>query len=250
MTIDLNSFGDFIIYADESGDHGLETIDPQFPVFCLALCVIKKEDYIQTVTPAIQKFKFDFWGHDKVVLHEHEIRKQKDSFAFLRTDRDMRAKFMSDLSGIMEEVPFWVVSCVIQKERLRDEYPNPYNPYHVALKLCMEKLTKILRDQGQCDKKITCIFERRGKKEDEQLELEFYRTVNNQNTWGYQTVDFKQINYEILFASKEHNSTGLQLADLIARPIALKVMRPEQENRAYEVIRAKYNNGYANKVFP
>lgn len=29
------TFSDYLIFADESGDHGLSTIDPQFPVFAL-----------------------------------------------------------------------------------------------------------------------------------------------------------------------------------------------------------------------
>jgi hypothetical protein len=31
---------DYIIYVDESGDHSLTSIDPQFPVFTLAFCII------------------------------------------------------------------------------------------------------------------------------------------------------------------------------------------------------------------
>ena len=52
----------------------------------------------------------------------------------------------------------------------------------------------------------------------------------------------------IKFASKQINSTGLQLADLTARPIALKFLRPHQENRAYEIIKTKLIGDI--KVFP
>ena len=245
-----DNFGDYIIYADESGDHSLEKIDEGFPIFCLALCIINKDTYINAVTPAIQKLKFDYWGHDKVVLHEREIRKQEGDFAFLRTDKKLRNEFLCRISEVVQESSFWVVSAVIRKNNLKEKYANPYNPYDIALKVCMEKLTAILRGEKQQGKKITCIFERRGHKEDAQLELEFYRIVNNQNHWGSKKVDFKQFEFEIKFASKNHNSTGLQLADLIARPIGLHVLKPEQENQAYEIISEKYNNGYRNKVFP
>ena len=43
----------------------------------------------------------------------------------------------------------------------------------------------------------------------------------------------------IKFASKETMSTGLQIADLVARPIAMNILKPEQPNRAFEAIRAK-----------
>ncbi len=35
-------------------------------------------------------------------------------------------------------------------------------------------------------------------------------------------------------------SSGLQLADLVARPIGLKTVRPQQENRAFEVLMKKF----------
>ena len=85
----MTAFSDHIVFVDESGDHGLTGIDPQFPVFALAFCVLRKEDYITRVTPAFQRFKFEFFGHDEVVLHEHEIRKQQQPFTFLRADPDL-----------------------------------------------------------------------------------------------------------------------------------------------------------------
>lgn len=46
---------------------------------------------------------------------------------------------------------------------------------------------------------------------------------------------------EIVLAHKMSNSAGLQLVDLIARPIGLSVLKPEQENRAYEIIKKKFH---------
>nr|WP_245441747.1 DUF3800 domain-containing protein [Rhizobium leguminosarum] len=56
---------------------------------------------------------------------------------------------------------------------------------------------------------------------------------------------------------KKHNSTGLQVADLIAHPIARHVIKPDQPNRAYELIESKFRksgrgqiHGYGLKIFP
>jgi len=35
-------FSDYIIHVDESGDHSLESIDPNYPVFVLAFCIFNK----------------------------------------------------------------------------------------------------------------------------------------------------------------------------------------------------------------
>lgn len=52
-----DGFSDFLVFVDESGDHGLDSIDPGYPVFVLAFCVMRKADYISDIVPAIQAFK-------------------------------------------------------------------------------------------------------------------------------------------------------------------------------------------------
>lgn len=76
-------FSDFIVYADESGDHSLLKIDRNYPVFVLAFCIFRKKDYMSKAVPAVQKIKFDFFGHDMVVFHERDIRKEKGQFKCL-----------------------------------------------------------------------------------------------------------------------------------------------------------------------
>jgi len=65
-------FSDFIVYVDESGDHGMQTLDPNYPMFVLAFCVFHKRHYCEKVIPALQKFKFNHMGHDLIGLHELE----------------------------------------------------------------------------------------------------------------------------------------------------------------------------------
>jgi hypothetical protein len=59
-------------------------------------------------------------------------------------------------------------------------------------------------------------------------------------------------------AGKACNSPGLQLADLIARPIGRQVIKPQQENRAFQILAAKFRRnprtgsaiGWGLKIFP
>ncbi len=58
-------------------------------------------------------------------------------------------------------------------------------------------------------------------------------------------------------ASKQSNSTGLQLADLVARPIGTHILRPEQPNRAWDRIVCRMPRdpsgsvkGWGLKVYP
>ena len=235
----MTDFSDYIVYVDESGDHGLTSIDPEFPAFALSFCIFAKKDYTAKVVPAIQDFKFRYWGHDAVVLHEHEIRKSKGHFNFLMGNQEHRGRFQSDLTALIANTPFKIIGATIHKERLKSKYEEPDNPYEIALRACMEGLSPYLMEKGQGGKHVHLVFERRGKKEDEALELEFHRILGNYGQEGEDMVDFSAMKFEPIFAPKTINSTGLQLADLTARPMALQTLRPEQPNRAYDVIKTK-----------
>ncbi len=64
------NFSEYIVYVDESGDHGVTSVDTNYPLFVLACCVFKKNAYINRLVPAFQSFKFDYFGHDGVVFPE------------------------------------------------------------------------------------------------------------------------------------------------------------------------------------
>lgn len=235
----MPEFSDFIVYADESGDHGMVSIDPEYPVFALTFCVMRKAEYTAAVVPAVQTFKFGVFGHDAVILHEHDIRKSKGPFAVLLTDRALRERFYEGLNGLVEAAPMTIFASVIDKARLRARYADPWNPYEIALLFCMEQLHEMMAAEAQHGKTVHVTFESRGKKEDAELELEFRKIAGNAGHWGYKRHDFSQFDFQPIFMPKTANSSGLQLADLTARPIALSRMRPGQPNRAFDIIRPK-----------
>lgn len=225
-------FSNYVVYVDESGDHGMQTVDPDYPVFVLAFCVFHKRHFCEQVVPALQKFKFNHFGHDHVVLHEHEIRKEKGDFRF--HGRAEKQEFLNQLTGIIEVSNFILISCVIDKGRLRDKEEQQSNPYHLALGFCLETLHEFLQEKNQDGALTHVVVECRGIKEDKDLELEFRRICDGANR-GKQRLPF-----EIVFADKKTNSAGLQLADLVARPVGLSVLRPGQENRAFTVLKRKF----------
>ncbi|MFO7654242.1 MAG: DUF3800 domain-containing protein [Candidatus Krumholzibacteriia bacterium] len=243
----MPSFDDFIVFVDESGDHGLETADPNYPIFVLAFCLFRKDNYARTAVPALIDLKFKHFGHDQVILHEREIRKREGDFQVLN-DPQVRTEFHADLDSLIEQTPFTLVASVIDKESLKSSYLTPGNPYHLAMAFGLERI--YLHLQQSTPGTVWFVFERRGKKEDDDLELQFRRYCET-NATG-QTLPFK-----IRFASKATNSCGLQIADLIARPIGRHHLKPTQPNRAHEVIEQKFRRGpggrlmgWGLKVFP
>lgn len=74
------AFSKYTVYVDESGDHNLKNFDEDYPIFVLAFYVIHKQHYSEAIVPALEKLKFNHFGHDQVILHEHAIRKETGDF--------------------------------------------------------------------------------------------------------------------------------------------------------------------------
>jgi hypothetical protein len=132
-------------------------------------------------------------------------------------------------------------------------YPDyePANPYHIALGFGLERIYRFLNDNKQSNLTTYVVVEKRGKVEDNELELEFRRICDGHN-WLK-----SKLPLEIIFSDKKCNAVGLQIADLIARPIGLSIFKEQQPKRAYDVIKDKFRanaqgniKGYGLKVFP
>lgn len=229
-------FSDYVVYVDESGDHSLASIDPSYPLFVLALCVFHKRHYSEQVIPAVEKLKFNYFGHDSVILHETDIRKQRGDFVFL-SHRPKREEFMSWLANVVERSKFILVACVVDKARLSRQDGDVGNPYHVALDICLQRLLDLLWEKSQQQLQTHVIVECRGKKEDRELELEFRRICDGEGSQR------RPLPFQILFADKKTNLAGLQLADLVARPVGVNYLRPWQPNQAFEVLKNKFYCG-------
>ena len=222
------TFSDYIVYVDESG-HASPDPDPAFPCFVLAFCLFQKASYSRQIVPALQNLKFRLFGHDMVVFHEREIRKALDDFALLK-NRKIRDEFHQELNALISGAEFSILHHTIHKN---GKHLPEDNLYHIAAQNCLEALYEKLNSLGQKDSVTHVVFEMRGHAEDRLLELEFRRICAGDNK--------HQIPYPFIpiFASKKANSTGLQFADLVARPIGLAFLRPEQENRAYKILATK-----------
>lgn len=224
-----NDFSDYIIFADESGDHGIASINPENPVFVLVFCIFRKIDYISVVKQAVAKLKIDFWGHDLVVLHNHEIRKSTGEFAFL-FDEETRRIFLHALNEMVRSIPFSIAATAIDKRYLSNT-PNSTNPYVLALGSCLNQTLDFLRQRQQQQFRTHIIVESRGKPEDQDLGLAFDQIAAQMLPDRYPL--------DIKFANKQTNSSGLQIADLVAHPIARHIVKRDQPNKAFDIVKEK-----------
>jgi hypothetical protein len=237
-----------MVFIDEAGDHSLDPVDKDFPVFVLVFLLCEQSDYTDVVVPAFTRFKVGQFGHDGVILHSRDIRKAIGDFSFLQVP-DRREAFHVELNRLMRAAPFQLIGIAIQKELHKGRYGSgSRNPYDLALEFGMERLKAYLDESGQ--RRVVLLAEARGKNEDNALRLAFLQLLKQGSF--YQSFD--SIEFELKFTPKRANVLGHQLADLCAYPIARNVLHPVRSNRPFEIVRSKFldrpgwRHGF--KVFP
>ncbi|MCY4447210.1 MAG: DUF3800 domain-containing protein [Rhodobacteraceae bacterium] len=110
----------------------------------------------------------------------------------------------------------------------------------------MERLLEYLKCKEQKGKTTHVIFEKRGAREDNDFENQFLLIKEGENTLHQYYCDYELMDFLPIFAKKSVNSTGLQLADLTARPIANKTIHPDNSD-LHVIIRDKL---YDSRTFP
>jgi len=240
----------FIGFIDECGDHSMDKIDKDFPIFVLCLTIIERRTYLETIIPATSALKLKYWNHEGINLHSRDIRKANGPFGFLKIP-DKRKSFLDDISCLMTNLDCTVfIICIDKSKHIAKYGPQAENPYEFALKMCMERVVHFLEQNGEIE--LPIVAESRGKREDEELERAFYEFLAC-GTYFVPAERFKSVRCPLVFWDKRANIAGLQVADLAAYPCARFILNPGQPNQAYEIIKKKiYESGNIRgwKVFP
>lgn len=70
------------LFIDESGDHGLSNLNPNFPLFLLCGIVISSEEY-ELLRRDFNAIKQSIWQSENVIFHSRDIRKCEKEFKYL-----------------------------------------------------------------------------------------------------------------------------------------------------------------------
>lgn len=242
----------YTLYIDESGDHGLTTLNPDFPVFLLCGVIVEKSEY-EKIRKSFNNIKRELWGNKEVIFHSRDIRKCEKEFSVL-FDMEKKKWFYEHLNALIQNNHYTIIASAIQKDRYIQHFGKLSNDvYELALSFIIERAIFYLDDINDTRKELEIIIEKRGKREDKQLDEHFQRLLSRGT--GYVIPErLKNYNLKITFKSKRENINGLQLADLIAYPIARFVIEPQRANPAFEQFETKIytKNGkrYGLKIFP
>ena len=155
-----NRFDPVLVYLDETGDHSLDKIDKDFPIFVLTTLLVRQSVYINEIIPKVYQLKIDNFGHEGVILHSRDIRKAQTPFEFLM-NVNKREPFLNSISELMGNLNFKLIVSVIKKEKLIKLYTKPFNPYELALKFNLERIIALLSQLNQT--KVRLVAESRGR---------------------------------------------------------------------------------------
>jgi len=244
----------YYFFLDETGDHGLSYIDPNFPLFLLCGCLFS-EDEFRVACRKVDELKLKYFKTTEMILHSRDIRKCEGVFQIL-FDLNIKKSFYEDLNELMKELRYTVISSAINKEEFIKKYgKGADDPYHVSFSFIMERIifyTDSIDRAGQ----VVIVPERRGRKEDD-LFVSHYNSIMDSGTFHVSSERFKQRIVQLKFCKKRDNNIGSQIADLTAYPLARFVLNPKEPYIPFQAIREKiYCNtkrqieGYGLKVFP
>lgn len=251
---------EYFLFLDECGNHSLRDSGGAFPVFCLCGVIVDAERY-QTFDRRWKVWKARWLGSPLVQVHEPDVRRRSNKF---HDDDPAREQALIDaLNAQLTDLDFTCIAAVIDKRRFAELYPAgavddflPSSAYLMCVDFLLERFVHYLH-HAVGDARGVVIAESRGLREDAEVLSEFLRLQLEGTQWQPDRQFRYQLRPYIEFDRKYRNTSGLQIADLTARPIAEKVLEPSSSPERWDVALAKLydggkgrKNSYGLKVFP
>lgn len=241
-----------VLFLDESGDHNLSVIDPQYPLFVLGGIIVDKDYAEGPMTEAVRDFKRRILGRDDIILHTADITRNRNGFEAMKNPA-FRERFYAELNELMRNLDYKIVACAIRKDEHIARYGvAALDPYLLSLDLLVERFAF---DVGNVSGGGLIVAERRDPTLDHELELAWLN-LKIQGTRYQQAKDIEKRILAMNLRAKSENIVGLQLADLVVTPIGRHVLgKPSKED--FEIVRSKLRrsrtgivDGYGLVVLP
>ncbi len=218
-----------LIFIDECGTSSLAAPDP-FNAFVVAAIIIREEDYPK-LNKQWKRWKHWNLGSAKKTIHEPDLRRGIGPF-FFRRDTEKRSKVIQSLSDLIAKLDFAAVACVVNRPEYVAEFglnsmdiSLPEHPYLMTLDFLMERIVLILDTQFD-GAPAHIIAEARGPREDALLQYEYVRLQIDGTSYISPSWFRQQLSPAIEFKTKKDNCSGLEIADLFARPCGEKILDP------------------------
>ena len=229
---DLEHPSHALVFIDESGDRGLRAPGSGTNALAVASCLFTQRDYVELVDPTLRGLKREFFSRDDFALHEIDIRRRKGMFTSLGGDQ-RRFEFEAKIRELIHLLPFRLAAVVVDKRPFYDPASSALDIYELSFQTGFRLLDRFL-GATQSIARVDLIAETRGGYEDARL-IETFQRFEAQPGLMRETVS-----YELHFAGKQDVVAGLEIADLVANPIARHVLGFPQPLVAFDQIRDKF----------
>lgn len=210
------------LFLDESGDHSLDVIDPQYPMFVLGGCIMDIDYHENVATPKLKEYKMKLFGMDNFILHTADVVRRRGVFQKL-TDKVFRDRFYRETNQLMDELDNTIIACVIKKNEHLDRYGlAALDPYMLSLRVLVERFVYEIQTRGG-GSSGHIIAESR----DETLDNELRLAWMDLRTSGTEYITASEVRRrisELHIRDKNNGIAGLQIADLIVSPIGRHVL--------------------------
>lgn len=215
----------YLAFVDECGDHSLDRLDADFPIFVLSTVVVERTAYAEHIIPSLARLKLSFWAHEGVNLHSRDIRRASGDFAFMQVP-ERRESMYRAINRFMS-CEFTLFITAIRKDKLLAQGHKGDNPYNLALGETLSCVGHFMRERGEST--LPFIAESRGWKEDRELLAAFgYLDDTAEKSDG--------LGHPVIFGKKTDNIAGLQMADLSAYPYARQILGGRRRDPALDVL--------------
>ena len=250
----------FYLFLDECGTHPLTPQDDPFSMFCLNGIVVDLERFA-AFDRIWKTWKAKWLGSAHELVHEPDVRKRRRTFYH---ESPAQTQAIQDaLAAQLAELDFWCIAAVIDKREFSKRFGTgqvddflPRSGYLMCLDFVLERFVQFLHVVGD-DANGLVVAESRGLREDAEVHAEFFRLQLEGTQWQPEQCFRGPLKPSIDFKRKDRNDSGLQIADLAARPIAEKARDPSSTPDRWQVISGKIYDGgkgrrssYGMKIFP
>lgn len=224
------------LYMDECGDQNLQSFSPTFPIFTLCGIMVR-DDKVALLEEQVLQLKRQFWGDRQIILHSRDIRKCQNGFEIL-FDLGIKQQFYAVVNDILgQQGVYVIVACSILKEPYIRQFGKLNDVYGQSLSFVLERaIFYVDNENPNADAQITAVVEKRGKREDKNLQS-YYQQLREKGTYWVTPQRMCSRIAQLDFKWKADDIAGLQIADMVAYPLTRHVLNPNAVNLAYDVLR-------------
>jgi len=141
---------------------------------------------------------------------------------------------MSDLTALISDIDYKVAAVAVNKDEKTKQGILTDDLYELGVKYGLAAIEEFLKSKDDFNY-TTITFESRA------YSVDVYRNADKA-LYDYFTKTACD-RFGISIQVKSAGGLGLQFADMMARPIGIHALRPEQPNRAWDVIQGKMWSG-------